>query len=178
MAAIPGIREIFVAHTTGPPLTLTGAYTEDEFFDDLFRITGGQTERPGPAMIREPKEVLGWLQEQGIYFQPSLGGTLTLGRTNAFFLGGGRAMLNALYLKAESLGVGVAMKRRSRHSMLRTAFLSPQPSPVRAGPGPCAYDTGCRVRRFQVNIDWIKQYWGEAAEISWSVYPYNRGTMS
>ena len=41
-------------------------------------------------------------------FQPSLGGTLSLGRTNSFFLGGGRAMLNALYLTAESLGVEVA----------------------------------------------------------------------
>ena len=37
-----------------------------------------------------------------------LGGTLSLGRTNAFFLGGGRAMLNALYRTAESLGVTVA----------------------------------------------------------------------
>ena len=41
-------------------------------------------------------------------FQPSLGGTLSLGRTNSFFLGGGRAMLNALYRTAEKLGVEVA----------------------------------------------------------------------
>ena len=35
-------------------------------------------------------------------YQPSLGGTLSLGRTNSFFLGGGRSMLNALYLTAEN----------------------------------------------------------------------------
>ena len=40
-------------------------------------------------------------------WQPSLGGTLSLGRTNSFFLGGGRAMLNALYLTAEKLGVEI-----------------------------------------------------------------------
>ena len=40
-------------------------------------------------------------------WQPSLGGTLSLGRTNSFFLGGGRAMLNALYLTAEQLGVEI-----------------------------------------------------------------------
>ena len=40
-------------------------------------------------------------------YQPSLGGTLSLGRTNSFFLGGGRSMLNALYLTAESLGVAI-----------------------------------------------------------------------
>jgi tricarballylate dehydrogenase len=42
-----------------------------------------------------------------VRWQPSLGGTLSLGRTNSFFLGGGRAMLNALYLTAEKLGVEI-----------------------------------------------------------------------
>ena len=51
--------------------------------------------------------MLNWIVEQGVRWQPSLGGTLSLGRTNSFFLGGGRAMLNALYLTAESLGVEV-----------------------------------------------------------------------
>ncbi len=38
-------------------------------------------------------------------FGPPLGGTLSLGRTNAFFLGGGRGELNRLYRTAEALGV-------------------------------------------------------------------------
>ena len=58
-------------------------------------------------MIAQSKEILGWIVEQGVRWQPSLGGTLSLGRTNSFFLGGGRAMLNALYLTAESLGVEI-----------------------------------------------------------------------
>ncbi|WP_035639244.1 FAD-dependent tricarballylate dehydrogenase TcuA, partial [Bradyrhizobium sp. ORS 375] len=58
-------------------------------------------------MIRQSKDMLDWIVEQGVRFQPSLGGTLSLGRTNSFFLGGGRAMLNALYLTAERLGVEV-----------------------------------------------------------------------
>ena len=42
-------------------------------------------------MIRESKRHA-WLgDEHGVRFQPSLGGTLHLGRTNAFFLGGGKA---------------------------------------------------------------------------------------
>jgi tricarballylate dehydrogenase len=32
---------------------------------------------------------------------------MTLGRTSAFFLGGGRAMLNALYRTAEKLGADI-----------------------------------------------------------------------
>ena len=69
-------------------------------------------------MIRESKDILDWIVEQGVRWQPSLGGTLSLGRTNSFFLGGGRAMLNALYLTAEQLGVDIlydAEVRRSRH---------------------------------------------------------------
>ena len=58
-------------------------------------------------MISESKDILGWIVEQGVRWQPSLGGTLSLGRTNSFFLGGGRAMLNALYLTAEKLGVEI-----------------------------------------------------------------------
>ena len=45
------------------------------------------------------------MQEHGVRFQPSLSGTLSLARTNAFFLGGGKALLNAEYRTAERLGV-------------------------------------------------------------------------
>src|SRR5690606_1143178 len=88
--------------------TLSGPYPEDEFFEDLWRVTGGNTdEKLARMMIAESKHIVGWIAEQGVRFQPSLGGTLSLGRTNSFFLGGGRAMLNALYRTAEGLGVDV-----------------------------------------------------------------------
>src|ERR1700678_2681116 len=87
---------------------LTGPYPEEEFFDDLLRVTGGNTNEPlARHMIRESKAMLDWIAAQGVRFQPSLGGTLSLGRTNSFFLGGGRAMLNALYRTAERLGVEI-----------------------------------------------------------------------
>ena len=89
--------------------TLSGPYPEVEFFDDLMRVTGGQTDETlARLMIAESKPMLTWIADQGVRFQPSLGGTLSLGRTNSFFLGGGRAMLNALSLTAEKLGVEVA----------------------------------------------------------------------
>ena len=55
--------------------TLTGPYTEEEFFDDLIRITGGRTDEPlARHMIHESKDMLHWIAQQGIRFQPSLGG--------------------------------------------------------------------------------------------------------
>src|SRR5438045_7445078 len=100
-------RNMRCAHDAATDI-LTGPYSEEEFWDDLLLVTGGQTdEQLAKFMIRESKEILNWIVEQGVRWQPSLGGTLSLGRTNSFFLGGGRAMLNALYLTAEKLGVEI-----------------------------------------------------------------------
>src|SRR5881398_2361443 len=100
-------RNMRCAHDAATDV-LTGPYTEQEFWEDLLRVTGSQTdEELARLMIKESKVILGWIVEQGVRWQPSLGGTLSLGRTNSFFLGGGRAMLNALYLTAEKLGVEI-----------------------------------------------------------------------
>ena len=160
--------------------TLTGPYSEEEFFDDLWRITGGQTDEPlARHMIRESKEVLVWLGEQGIHFQPSLGGTLTLGRTNAFFLGGGRAMLNALYRTAEDLGVDVLYDAPVTALDIQDGmFLS---ATITAGQGTAVVRARTLVAAaggFESNIEWLKQYWGEAADnFLIRGTPYNRGTV-
>ena len=78
-------------------------------------------------MIRESKDILNWIVEQGVRCQPSLGGTLSLGRTNSFFLGGGRAMLNALYLTAEKLGVEIRLRRRGDRPRDRATACSCRP---------------------------------------------------
>ena len=100
-------RNMRCAHDAATDI-LTGPYPEAEFWEDLLRVTEGQTdEELARFMIAESKDILGWVVEQGVRWQPSLGGTLSLGRTNSFFLGGGRAILNALYLTAERLGVDI-----------------------------------------------------------------------
>ncbi len=160
--------------------TLTGPYSEEEFFDDLLRITGGQTDEPlAKHMIRELKEVLVWLQEQGIRFQPSLGGTLTLGRTNAFFLGGGRAMLNALYRTAEQLGVDVVYDAPVTGLDIQDGmFLS---ASVRFEGQTHIVQARTLVAAsggFEANIEWLKEYWGDAAEnFLIRGTPYNRGAV-
>jgi tricarballylate dehydrogenase len=172
-------RNMRCAHDTATG-HLTGPYTEDEFWNDLLRVTEGNTdEQLARYMIAQSKPMLGWIGEQGVRFQPSLGGTLSLGRTNSFFLGGGRAMLNALYLTAERLGVDILYESpavaldiengRFRSATLRTA-------------------EGDRVVRaralvaaaggFESNFDWLKEGWGEIAEnFLIRGTPYNRGDV-
>ena len=84
-----------------PTAFLTGTYNEDEYFSDLLRVTGGQTNQELARLaIRSSACSSEWMSRQGARFQPSLGGTLHLDRTNAFFLGGGKALLNSYYAVA------------------------------------------------------------------------------
>ena len=91
----------------GPTAFLKGNYPEEEFVGDLMRVTGGATdELLARLMIRESGNAARWMYERGVRFQ-YIQGTLSLARTNPFFLGGGTALLNAYYRRAKELGVGV-----------------------------------------------------------------------
>jgi tricarballylate dehydrogenase len=157
-------RNMRCAHDTATE-TLTGPYTEEEFFDDLLRVTGGRTDEDlARFMIHESKSMLTWITQQGVRWQPSLGGTLSLGRTNAFFLGGGRAMLNALYRTAAQLGVEIrygaeVIDLEIRDGMFLSASIGGQnPASIRARTLVAASGG------FESNIDWLRQYWGDAAD--------------
>ena len=172
-------RNMRCAHDKATDI-LTGPYTEEEFWEDLLRVTGGETdEELARHMIRESKDILGWIVEQGVRWQPSLGGTLSLGRTNSFFLGGGRAMLNALYLTAEQLGVDILYDAEVLDLEINDGmFLS---ASVSRGDGRAAVTAATLVAAaggFEANIEWLKQYWGEAADnFLIRGTPYNRGSV-
>ncbi|MET0537778.1 MAG: FAD-dependent tricarballylate dehydrogenase TcuA [Xanthobacteraceae bacterium] len=172
-------RNMRCAHDSATEI-LTGPYTEEEFWEDLLRVTGGHTdEQLARMMIRESKEMLTWIAEQGVRFQPSLGGTLSLGRTNSFFLGGGRSMLNALYLTAERLEIEfeyeaevVDLDIEDGTCRSATVVRAPARECVRAR----ALIAACGG--FEANIDWLKQSWGAAADnFLIRGTPYNRGTV-
>src|SRR5207247_2289367 len=173
-------RNMRCAHDAATGI-LTGPYTEEEFWDDLLRITGGQTdEELAKFMIRESKDILDWIVEQGVRWQPSLGGTLSLGRTNSFFLGGGRAMLNALYLTAEKLGVEILYDAevsdlRIEDGMFLSASLK---QPVNGAAEIRASALVAAAGGFEANIEWLKEYWGDAADnFLIRGTPYNRGAI-
>ena len=172
-------RNLRCAHDGTAP-TMTGPYAQEEFLDDLYRVTGGQTDEVlAKLTVANSTQLLGWMDEQGVRFQPPLGGTLSLGKTNAFFLGGGRGALNDLYRRAEKLGVSVlydspvvalniadgffisaVIKRQGRQIPIRGKAL------VAACGG------------FEANIEWLKEYWGAAADnFLIRGTPYNRGDV-
>ena len=149
-----------------PTSVLTEAYLEDEYWDDLLRVTGGQTdERLARMTIRATADALPWMAQCGVRFQPSLAGTLNLSRTNAFFLGGGKALVNAYYATAERLGVEVIYDSEVTSLRLDDGFVRDAAVTSRGFPTIVRAKTVVASSGgFQANIEWLKQYWGEAAD--------------
>ena len=149
-----------------PTATLTGAYREDEYWDDLMRVTGGKTDEDLARLtIRESARTLPWMETHGVRFQPSLSGTLSLSRTNAFFLGGGKALVNAFYRTAERLGVDILYDTEVVALRLKSGVVN-EVEAKRAGAPVTVLAKAVVVASggFQANIEWLKQYWGPAAE--------------
>ena len=150
----------------GPAAPLTERYGEDEYWDDLGRVTGGETdERLARMTIRESAQLMPWMLERGVRFQPSLAGTLGLARTNAFFLGGGKALLNAYYRTAERLGVRILYDTEVQSLELENGAAGSAAVTCRGFPETVrAKAVVAASGGFQANLDWLKQYWGEAAD--------------
>ncbi len=164
----------------GPVHTLADAYTEEEFWQDLRRVTGGQTDEPlAKLMIRESAGLLDWLYERGVRFQPALSGTLSLERTNAFFLGGGKTLLNAQYRHAEAIGVTVCYDCEVIDLAVdRSAFREATFKHAGGRHSIRARAVVVASGGFQANEEWMKEAWGDAADnFLIRGTPLNRGTV-
>ena len=145
---------------------VTGPYTEEEFWDDLLRVTGGETnDKLARLTIRESKDLGEWMPTNGVRWQRPLRGTLHLARTNLFMLGGGKAMINAYYDAASRLGVQVAYESEVRELKVRDGeFLSALALLKGALHEVKAKAIVIASGGFEANIPWLKEYWGDAAD--------------
>ncbi|MGI9373366.1 MAG: FAD-dependent tricarballylate dehydrogenase TcuA [Hyphomicrobiales bacterium] len=164
----------------GPLSVLTDAYDEDEYFDDLMKVTGGKTDETLARLaIRSSEECLPWMEERGVRFQPSLSGTLSLSRTNAFFLGGGKSLVNAYYRTAQNIGVEVRYEASVTHVELEgdsvvSLEYEYEGKSVRISPKAVIVASG----GFQADTDWLARAWGPAAKnFLIRGTPYNRGVV-
>ena len=117
-----------------PQDVLVDAYPEEEYWQDLLKVTGGATDEAlARLVIRASSTCRPWMRSHGVRFQPSLSGALHTARTNAFFMGGGKALVNAYYRSAETAGrARSATTRRSIGSSCMTAASSPPASAASA----------------------------------------------
>jgi tricarballylate dehydrogenase len=159
---------------------LTGAYPEDEFWEDLLRVTEGNTDEALARLtLRESRDVGDWMAAHGCVFQPALSGTLNLSRTNAFFLGGGKALVNAYYRTAEDLGVRVSYDSTVEDLVLTDGAFSSAVVRTPEGVNEVTARTVVLASGgFQANTEWLREAWGEAADnFVIRGTPYDKGRM-
>ena len=141
-------------------------------------MTGGKTcEALARLAIRESLPANAWMRGYGARFQPALGGTLQLSRTNAFFLGGGKALLNTYYRAAEWLGIRVFYNAEVTDLEISngvfksgTAAVNGEPVTFRAKALVAA------AGGFESNLEWLEEAWGEVARnFLIRGTPYNQG---
>ncbi|MFO1315815.1 MAG: FAD-dependent tricarballylate dehydrogenase TcuA [Burkholderiales bacterium] len=148
-----------------PQDVLTDAYPEEEFWQDLAKVTGGQTnERLARLAIRASATCRGWMQRHGVRFQPSLSGTLHLSRTNAFFMGGGKALVNAYYRSAEALRVAVRYEAPvTGIEVADGRFVAARVGAERIRARACVVASG----GFESNRAWLREAWGRNERGEW-----------
>ena len=148
-----------------PQDVLTEAYPEEEFWQDLLKVTGGQTnEHLARVAIRASSNCRDWMRRHGVHFQPSLSGTLHLSRTNAFFMGGGKALVNAYYRSAEKLGVQIRYNAPVERLELEGGqFVAAFVGQERIVAKTCVLAAG----GFESNLPWLREAWGQNAQGEW-----------
>ena len=149
-----------------PQDVLTEAYPEEEYWQDLKKVTGGQTdEHLARMVIRESSTCRAWMRRHGVHFQPSLSGTLHLSRTNAFFMGGGKALINAYYRSAEKLGVAIRYQAPvDRLELQDGRFVAAHLGSERIMARACVVACG----GFESNREWMREAWGQNEYGEWT----------
>lgn len=158
-------RNMRVAHDK-PTSCLTDSYPVDEFYEDLLKVTKGETdEELAKLVISKSVELYHWLENRGMYFQKSISGTLSLSRTNAFFFGGGKTLVNSQFQKAEDLGVKVLYEHEVTHVNIQddsvTSLLINYPEGKKELKAD-AFIAACGG--FESNREWLEEAWGKEAK--------------
>jgi len=149
-----------------PQDVLVESYPEEEYWQDLLKVTGGITnEALARMVIRETATCRGWMRKHGVNFQNPLSGALHVARTNAFFMGGGKALVNAYYRSAEELGVQVRYEAPVDEIELDDGrFVAAR---LRNGERIEARACVLAAGGFESNREWLREAWGQNERGEW-----------
>ncbi|WP_042879452.1 FAD-dependent tricarballylate dehydrogenase TcuA [Cupriavidus necator] len=148
-----------------PQDVLVDSYPEEEYWQDLLKVTGGITdEKLARLVIRASSTCRPWMRRHGVRFQPPLSGALHVARTNAFFMGGGKALVNAYYRSAEALGVEIRYETPVDAIELKDGrFVAARSGAERFTARACVLAAG----GFESNREWLRDAWGQNERGEW-----------
>ncbi len=158
-------RNLRCMHDT-PQDVLIDAYPEEEYWQDLLKVTGGITnEELARLTIQASSTCRDWMRSHGVHFQPPLSGALHVARTNAFFMGGGKALVNAYFRSAGKLGVQV----RYETPVVSVEMNGDRFVAVHTAAGERITAKSCVLAAggFESNLDWLRQAWGQNERGEW-----------
>jgi tricarballylate dehydrogenase len=145
----------------------TGPYSFDELWHDLCDVgRGPNDEKLAQFTVRDSGTLPTWMERHGARWQQPLAGTLHLDRTNRFFLGGGKALLNSYYRYiATRPGITVCYETKvedfefsgDRCTALIADFRGRRLR-VRTRAVVCASGG------FEANLEWLRDYWADAVD--------------
>jgi tricarballylate dehydrogenase len=149
-----------------PQDVLIDAYPEEEYWQDLLKVTAGKTnEHLARLVIRSTATCRDWMRKHGVNFQPPLSGALHVARTNAFFMGGGKALVNAYFRSAQNMGVDILYNTKIidldiQNHQFKAAITA---DGTRFEASACVLAAG----GFESNREWLKQAWGQNENGEW-----------
>ena len=149
-----------------PQDVLVDAYPEEEYWQDLLKVTGGITsEALARLTIRASSNCRDWMRQHGVHFQPPLSGALHVARTNAFFMGGGKALVNAYFRSAETLGVQI----RYDTPVVSVELDGDRFVAACTANGERIEARSCVLAAggFESNRDWLREAWGQNGRGEW-----------
>ena len=141
-------------------------YSEDEFLADLVQVTGDEIDRElATLVVQRSRGVSRWMEAHGVRWQPPFHGTLQLARTNRFFLGGGKALLNGYYDRAVRAGVEVRYHAEVAYVQVANGCFSVAYVDLPEGRRELsARAVVVASGGFESNLKWLRRYWGDAVD--------------
>lgn len=124
-------RDIRYAH--GEDRFTSGEYPRRELLEDLRKVSGSSFSSSLAEMVVERSELIPeWMHRHGVRFKREIRGTLDLNRTNAFFMGGGKFLVDTYYSYLSKLKVRVLYETQVVSVGIRGtgSHMSGQQSPV------------------------------------------------
>ncbi len=159
------VRNLRCMHDA-PQDVLVEAYPEEEYWQDLLKVTGGLTnEGLARLVIRHSSRCRPWMRRHGVHFQPPLSGALHVARTNAFFMGGGKALVNAYYRSAQNLGVRVRYDAPVKSLEIVNGRF--EAAITEAGERITAKSCVLASGGFESNLAWQREAWGQNERGEW-----------
>lgn len=159
------VRNVRYLHEV-PDRFTDGIYSKQEFLKDLFSVSGSNIdESMANLVIEESRHVPEWMEKHGVIFKKSIKGTINLSRTNAFYLGGGKSLINTYHRRLEKLNVRIMYNCEvnelyfSGNKFDEVLFSGPRGAERLKAKALIVASGG-----FEANLEWLHEFWGSAVD--------------